>query len=296
MDLSQVLLQPPILNLICKNLTIEEANEFRQALNLESLKCSITVDDRDGQILSLKEVDQNTILIYHNILKYGSKKFLNLAVIKNNLPLIRFLVHNGSDVNMPDRNNMTNLMIASERGYTEVVRFLLTKNPNINEKSTTFNDRYTALMFASKYGYDEIVKLLLEHYADVNITDQFNTTALMIASQNGRYKVVKLLLATNEAINSVNLIGYSALMLAMQYDEREIVDLFLQNFLNIDVNDHNGLSNLNEASKYGYDKVVKYLLEHGANVNFIDQNGKTALTWALEKNHSKIIEMLQKIS
>ncbi|MEQ2200553.1 hypothetical protein XENOCAPTIV_030906 [Xenoophorus captivus] len=64
---------------------------------------------------------------------------------------------------------MTALIVAVKGGYTEVVKELLKRNPNIN---MTDKDGNTALMIAAKEGYTEIVQDLLDAGTYVNIPDR----------------------------------------------------------------------------------------------------------------------------
>lgn len=64
---------------------------------------------------------------------------------------------------------MTALIVAVRGGYTEVVKELLKRNPNVN---MTDKDGNTALMIAAKEGYTEIVQDLLDAGTYVNIPDR----------------------------------------------------------------------------------------------------------------------------
>lgn len=48
-------------------------------------------------------------------------------------------------------------MMASQEGYTEIVKILIDNEADVNIKT---EDGWTALMMASKYGHTDIVKLL----------------------------------------------------------------------------------------------------------------------------------------
>ena len=85
------------------------------------------------------------------------------------------------------------LLIASEKGYFDVVQLLLNHKAPVETKDTK-NCFSTALMYASQHGNIEIVKLLLDHGAMVDSRGKFGKTALMFASENGHLEIVKFLL------------------------------------------------------------------------------------------------------
>lgn len=64
---------------------------------------------------------------------------------------------------------MTALIVAVKGGYTEVVKELLKRNPNVN---MTDKDGNTALAIAAKEGHTEIVQDLLDAGTYVNIPDR----------------------------------------------------------------------------------------------------------------------------
>lgn len=71
---------------------------------------------------------------------------------------------------------MTALIVAVKGGYTEVVKELLKRNPNVN---MTDKDGNTALMIAAKEGYTEIVQDLLDAGTYVNIPDRVSPTSII---------------------------------------------------------------------------------------------------------------------
>lgn len=74
------------------------------------------------------------------------------------------------------QNSMTALIVAVKGGYTEVVKELLKRNPNVN---MTDKDGNTALMIAAKEGYTEIVQDLLDAGTYVNIPDRVRPTSIV---------------------------------------------------------------------------------------------------------------------
>lgn len=67
------------------------------------------------------------------------------------------------------QNSMTALIVAVKGGYTDVVKELLKRNPNVN---MTDKDGNTALAIAAKEGHTEIVQDLLDAGTYVNIPDR----------------------------------------------------------------------------------------------------------------------------
>ena len=83
-------------------------------------------------------------------------------------------------------------MGAAQYGKADVVRLLLLKGAEVNEKSFIDMD-VTALIWAAKKNYPEIVKMLIDSGADNNITDKNGKTALMYAEENGYQEIIRIL-------------------------------------------------------------------------------------------------------
>ena len=83
------------------------------------------------------------------------------------------------------------MRVAAMHGRSDVVRTLLKKGTNVNEKTT---GGYTALHVAAILGSHDIVRMLLDKGADVNAKDYVgNVTALSEAIRKGRQAVATLL-------------------------------------------------------------------------------------------------------
>ena len=84
-------------------------------------------------------------------------------------------------------------MIASEKGYIDMVKLLLQEKVvhNINLKNKIGGE--TALIYASKKGHKDIVELLLDKGANLDIRDIKSYNALMYARQNNYEEIIKLI-------------------------------------------------------------------------------------------------------
>ena len=104
---------------------------------------------------------------------------LILATRHGHYECVETLLRHGANVTVTFRK-WTLLMLASEKGYTRIVKLLLELGADVNRKEP-YHGR-SALWLAASAGYSEIIKLLLNYGADINITDEHNTTLLMDAS------------------------------------------------------------------------------------------------------------------
>ena len=138
----------------------------------------------------------------------------------------------------------------------------------------------------------EVVKLLLDKNVDVNNKTTHGNTALMFACLSRNYEIIKLLIDKNADVNAKTTKpaeGFTALIHASQTCEVEIVKLLIDN--NANVND-GVCSPLYYAIKRGKLDIVKLLLDKNANVNNVDKHGSTALSWATTCGRHKIIALL----
>lgn len=152
---------------------------------------------------------------------------LMFAVAKGFYYIAKLLLDNGASVNYRQpRNNSGALLVAITYNKFNCVELLLDYDADTyvaNHKG------YTALMIASENGYSDIVKLLLERKVYVDAVNEWTgRTALIIASKNGHYDIVELLLESNADIDIKDMEKKTALMHVeyhISYKYREIVQL-----------------------------------------------------------------------
>lgn len=138
--------------------------------------------------------------------------------------------HSGSE----ELSGSEEIFLATLKGDTEEVERLLTGHFISVDVNYTFEQGTTPLMVASAKGFTDIVELLLDRYykflflvrtekADVNLQDDTGKTALMYASMYGHLDIVSLLLDQDEIdVNIQDDMGLTALMYAtLEYTTSE---------------------------------------------------------------------------
>lgn len=91
----------------------------------------------------------------------------------------------------------------SEEQKIAEIQQLIKDGLNLNAKSKEYLQGFTPLMLASELGYINLVKFLLNNKADANALDNYNTTAIFYAARHGRLDIVKLLISHGANIKHV---------------------------------------------------------------------------------------------
>ena len=118
----------------------------------------------------------------------------------------RLVDEEGVDVESSDDRNRSNcdtpLMKAAMHGHVDIVRFLLDRGANIDNRSDIDD---TALHYAAYYGHDEIVKLLIERGANLHVRDDHdNRTPLDDAKNKNKSSTVAIIKKATKSTKSKN--------------------------------------------------------------------------------------------
>jgi ankyrin repeat protein len=118
------------------------------------------------------------------------------------LEVIRLHLNKAIDVNAPDADGVTPIMLSASRGWLEVMQVLIERGALI---SAMDDHGQTALMYVVHgRGNEEALLMLIEHGAKVNAKDHKGRTALMHAARYGRLEVVQLLVKRGADVSAVD--------------------------------------------------------------------------------------------
>lgn len=98
------------------------------------------------------------------------------------------------------------LMVASSKGYTEIVKLLIDNGADVNKRSCIGSTALYSALDSEEWGVIKnqslkIVALLINAGADVNVKDFHGSTPLSIAAARGYYNIVQLLLVNGANVN-----------------------------------------------------------------------------------------------
>ncbi|XP_040265727.1 palmitoyltransferase ZDHHC13 [Bufo bufo] len=139
------------------------------------------------------------------LMKYGADPNLidgegynsvHLAVLYQHLPIIAYLIAKGQDIDIPDMNGMTPLMLSAQKIIgMEPTSFLLKLNPSLNLADKIH--RNTALHWAVSSGNVNAVDLLLEAGSSLDVQNARGETPLDLSRQTRNHLIIHIL--TSEA-------------------------------------------------------------------------------------------------
>lgn len=145
------------------------------------------------------------------------------AINNNDLNRVKNIISSGGNVNAINKEGMTALIVASEKGNLEIVRELIKAGANVNGSNSV---GWTPLMGASFEGNSEVVKELINSGANINAYGiKYRNTALMQAIRGENPEIVKILIEAGADINMKNANGETAYDKAMEVGLTEVTEL-----------------------------------------------------------------------
>ena len=117
---------------------------------------------------------------------------IHLAVARNQVETVRFLIEKGFDIDERCEYGYTAAHIACKEDSYECLDLLIDNNININDAENQFH--FTPLHVACYNNHLRIIQLLIFTGADPSQKDIFNNSTVEIASENGHHDLVQILL------------------------------------------------------------------------------------------------------
>lgn len=192
------------------------------------------------------------------------------AAQKGDIPAIKALLAQGTDINAKDEQGGTALLYATIRSQKATVEFLL-NNGAKTEIAT--GEGATALHLAARYGEADIASLLVARGAKVDVPLPGGITPLSLAARYGSLDIVRLLVEHGANLNSSETEGYTPLIYAAALGNGPIVDYLLSKGANANAVTKGphpprtalGLAAWNRHQDDAkYKPIIRALLAHGA--------------------------------
>ncbi|WP_333023611.1 ankyrin repeat domain-containing protein [Wolbachia endosymbiont of Pentidionis agamae] len=262
--------------------------------------------------------------------KYGTEKdsLLHLAAVVNEAKAVRFLIHNGVNVNEQNALLHTPLHLAAGAGHEKIVEILV--NEGNADKDILDSRNHTPIHYATNNKRLEVIKLLSNFGADISRVgygrNSTKLSPLHIAVSNTNYDekdlcldIVRCLInATNSEINVQDYENKTPLHYADRLKTVEV--LLTREDINPLIKDDDGktpfcyareakrldIVKVLVSNKYGAEKnnllhlvaekghleLIDSILDEGIEVDALNDGGESAIYLAAKNNHSHIVKLL----
>ena len=210
---------------------------------------------------------------------------------------IQAVIDYGADVNAVNKDNVTALMIACEKGNIDVINVLLQTgaDPNIKNCEGAAVLHYAAKGGCSKNGNVDAIHALLSVGAHHNLTDTFGLTCLHYAAVGCcNRETLQTIVDLSADVNARNKNDKTALMIACEKGNVVAIHELLQAGANPNIKDNKGKTATHYAAVSVCSKeTLQALLNCGADITITDIQNRTALMIAcIMGNEDAIIVLL----
>lgn len=163
---------------------------------------------------------------------------LSIAVSKQDLEMMRFLIENGADVNIEDFFRVPPIYYAVTKGTKKMIELLIDKKASISGYFSYAGEKRTLIGWAIDKNSSEKVEVLLKHGASPDGKFDFNDSSqdscLHIAIQKDYQKIVELLIEYHADVNVQNRRGHTPIYLAISLKRPKIMKLLYDSGADID--------------------------------------------------------------
>lgn len=246
-----------------------------------------------GRILTFDEISEkienNDIDSIKNIKDFYivNKKLdtlLHTAARQNRPEIVRFLLNKKLNPNQKNIHGKTPFAIACSRQNKSLVEAFLPYKPNVNIQDNLKN---TPLHFC--INSPEITQLLLDNKANPYLYNDFGQTSF--ANSFLYPKTLEIYLKNNINPNTVNLNTQTLMHEAIIKNRLDIADLLKKYKADVNYKDKWGKSAIFYSTNT---ETLDWLIKNNANINITDKNKQTVLHQSVIKNNLKFTNELLK--
>ncbi|PYS35271.1 MAG: hypothetical protein DMG14_27405 [Acidobacteria bacterium] len=212
------------------------------------------------------------------------------AAHRNDLETADLLLRAGAGVNAANELGATPLWLAASKGNTAMAEKLLSAGADADARLLSGE---TVLMAAARIGNIELVKSLIAHHANVNAKEtRAGQTALMWAAAENQPEVVRVLMDNGADVRAVSKRGVTPFLFAVQQGSTDSARILLAAGTDVNAPAPDGRSPLLIAAAAGRSELALLLLSKGADPNATDRTGFTVLHHAAAAGKLEIIKAL----
>ncbi|XP_032982279.1 transient receptor potential cation channel subfamily A member 1 isoform X1 [Rhinolophus ferrumequinum] len=256
----------------------------------------------EGQVELMDMIIHDSSCEVLNVMDNYGNTPLHRAAEKNQVESVKFLLSEGANPNLRNRNMMAPLHLAVQGLHNQVVKVLIEhSSTNINLEGENGN---TAVIIACSKDNSEALQMLLNKGAKPCKSNKWGCFPVHQAAFSGAKKCMEIILKFGEEngynrqahINFVNNGKSSPLHMAVQSGDLEMIKMCLDNGAQLELIENGKCTALHFAATQGATEIVKLMISSYSGssdiVNARDGNEETLLHRASLFDHHELAEYL----
>lgn len=220
------------------------------------------------------------------------------AVLNNELQLLKRLVTqhkidlNAKFIEVRKKNHadLCPIHLASYRGYTYMLQFLIESKCDVNQTTATL--RRTALHFAVLRHKMACMLLLIAAGAKIDAKDTFGNSPCHYAADDGYCQILDVLIRRGVNVDIQDITSKTPLMKAVRNNKTDAVLKLIRAHCNLNITDRNSDMALHYAARNGCADITDTLISAGSQIDVQNYWGRTPLMEAVCYNHREVVARL----
>lgn len=227
-----------------------------------------------------------------NIINDVGDTALHTAAEVGNKSIVQLLLQNGADVNFTNKSLETPLHLAATKKDAQIAQLLVDNGANVNAKNKS---DFTALQLACFYGNKETMQVLTAHGADRSTlklrsmaTKQLEA-ALRMAAGHNNIDVAESLIDADVDLNASR-----AIFDAIENKDLQMVNLLIRNKADVNITgEYDDRTPLHSAAEVGNVQIAQALIKAGAKIDARNKEEQTPLHLAvLNDENIEVVRLL----
>ncbi|MBQ8870727.1 MAG: ankyrin repeat domain-containing protein [Alphaproteobacteria bacterium] len=185
----------------------------------------------------------------------GNPPLYYLLARNPDLDVAKKAIEFGADVNMPAKNGMIPLNIATSKANELQLQIMMMKTMGLNTDEPTIQEELKKNLFHEMTRAIEMTKLLIDNGADVNLVSSLGTPLMNAVTNVWNLDIVKMLIEAKADLNATDKNGRTALFYAYASNNDAVVELLIENGADTSLKDVDGKTYL-EMQKVSVEPAI----------------------------------------
>jgi len=214
---------------------------------------------------------------------------LHLAVRKNHLEIIHFLIKKGADLNLANNIGKSPLHLAAGLGSLELTKILIGAGATLDIRDLSGQSPFHLATWGQHF---KTIAYLIEKGCDINAQDSNGKTSLHWAALRGNDEITNFLISNKAMLDIKDHSGKTPFYWSILKNKTPVTIALIKAGAKLDIKDDKGMAPIHIATFKGYPHLVKLILDNKGDVNITENSGKTPLHMAVIEGNMEIITLL----